>query len=42
MRRSEEGAGAESDVLGSYDFFPVTYILPGEYAIFVEVAHEDC
>lgn len=24
-------------MLGSYDFFPVTYILPGEYAIFVEV-----
>lgn len=37
MHRLEEGAGAESDVLGSYDFFPVTYILPGEYAIFVEV-----
>ncbi|RLN93889.1 hypothetical protein BBJ28_00012938 [Nothophytophthora sp. Chile5] len=29
--------GRESETaLGSYDFFPVTYILPGEYAIFVE------
>lgn len=35
--RSEEGVGAEYEALGSYDFFPVTYILPGEYAIFVEV-----
>lgn len=22
--------------LGAYDFFPITYILPGEYAMFVE------
>lgn len=35
--RSEDAAMSELDtVLGSYDFFPVTYILPGEYAIFVE------
>ncbi|RLN26812.1 hypothetical protein BBJ28_00004350 [Nothophytophthora sp. Chile5] len=34
---SEETATVEADTtLGSYDFFPVTYILPGEYAIFVE------
>lgn len=35
--RSEESASAETDSLGLYDFFPITYILPGEYAIFVEV-----
>lgn len=35
--RSEEGAGSEIEAIGSYDFFPITYILPGEYAIFVEV-----
>ncbi|KAG3110768.1 putative tubulin polyglutamylase [Phytophthora idaei] len=35
--RSEDATLSELDmVLGSYDFFPVTYILPGEYAIFVE------
>jgi hypothetical protein len=35
--RSEDAVTSELDtVLGSYDFFPVTYILPGEYAIFVE------
>ncbi|KAH7488611.1 hypothetical protein PRIC1_007275 [Phytophthora ramorum] len=35
--RSEDAVTSELDsILGSYDFFPVTYILPGEYAIFVE------
>ncbi|KAG7384047.1 hypothetical protein PHYPSEUDO_003017 [Phytophthora pseudosyringae] len=35
--RSEDASLSELEtVLGSYDFFPVTYILPGEYAIFVE------
>ncbi|KAG7400772.1 hypothetical protein PHYBOEH_004578 [Phytophthora boehmeriae] len=35
--RSDDAVVSELDVaLGSYDFFPVTYILPGEYAIFVE------
>ncbi|RLN61255.1 hypothetical protein BBJ29_001596 [Phytophthora kernoviae] len=35
--RSDDAVVSALDtVLGSYDFFPVTYILPGEYAIFVE------
>ncbi|GMF38789.1 unnamed protein product [Phytophthora fragariaefolia] len=35
--RSDDTTTTELDTaLGSYDFFPVTYILPGEYAIFVE------
>ncbi|KAI9986419.1 hypothetical protein PInf_025362 [Phytophthora infestans] len=35
--RSDDATLSELDsALGSYDFFPATYILPGEYAIFVE------
>lgn len=40
--RSDDVPSPETDALGSYDFFPVTYILPGEYAIFVEVRPRCC
>ncbi|ETN17749.1 hypothetical protein PPTG_05478 [Phytophthora nicotianae INRA-310] len=35
-RQMDKKASELDTTLGSYDFFPVTYILPGEYAIFVE------
>ncbi|TYZ59530.1 hypothetical protein PybrP1_003448 [[Pythium] brassicae (nom. inval.)] len=34
--KAEDSSSTETDSLGLYDFFPITYILPGEYAIFVE------
>lgn len=33
---SNSAAGDIDPALGAYDYFPITYILPGEYAMFVE------
>ncbi|TMW55878.1 hypothetical protein Poli38472_008526 [Pythium oligandrum] len=35
IKAGEDPTPLEAEV-GSYDFFPITYILPGEYSIFVE------